>query len=125
MGKESPLKLSEREQDAREEVPMRTPKRLYAHERASFISRITALCNCVPPLLWLMCRNNPTRGGTDRHEIHATARYRHCSPRPHCRASVSGPGCVRGDHADSQVLSSLAVVRLQTAVAVDAAVRTV
>src|SRR6266568_3529245 len=91
---------------------------------ASFISQITALCNYVPPLLWLMCRNNPKRGGTDRHEIHETARYRHCSPRPHCRASVSGPGCVRGDHADSQVLSSLAVVRLQPAVAVDAAVRT-
>src|SRR5207248_985202 len=63
-------------------------------KQASFISRITALCNCVPPLLWLMCRNNPTRGGTDRHEIHATARYRHCSPRPHCRASVSEPGSI-------------------------------
>src|SRR6266487_3298150 len=84
---------------------------------ASFISQITTLCNYVPPLLWLMCRNNPKRGGTDRHEIHETARYRHCSPRPHCRASVSGSGCVRGDHSDSQVLSRLAAVRLQTAVA--------
>src|SRR6266446_5319151 len=91
---------------------------------ASFISQITTLCNYVPPLLWLMCRNNPKRGGTDRHEIHETARYRHCSPRPHCRASVSGSGCVRGDHSDSQVLSSLAAVRLQTALAVDAALRT-
>src|SRR5436190_21331106 len=89
---------------------------------ASFISRITALCNCVPPLLWLMCRNNPTRGGTDRHEIHATARYRHCSPRPHCRASVSEPGSIRGDHADRQVLPRLALVHLQTALAVDVAV---
>jgi hypothetical protein len=25
---------------------------------ASFISQITALCNAVPPLLWLMCRHN-------------------------------------------------------------------
>jgi hypothetical protein len=33
MGKESPLKLSQRGQDARAEVPMRTPKRLYAEER--------------------------------------------------------------------------------------------
>ena len=28
MGKESPLKLGQRGQDAREEVPMRTPKQL-------------------------------------------------------------------------------------------------
>src|SRR5947208_17076701 len=82
------------------------------------------LLNYVPPLLWLMCRNNPKRGGTDRHEIHETARYRHCSPRPHCRASVSGSGCLRREHSDSPVLSSLAAVRLQTAVAVDAALRT-
>src|SRR5215470_12736892 len=33
MGKESPLKFSQRGQDARAEVPMRTPKRLYAEER--------------------------------------------------------------------------------------------
>ena len=33
MGKESPLTLSQRGPDAREEVPMRTPKRLYAEER--------------------------------------------------------------------------------------------
>jgi hypothetical protein len=33
MGKESPLKLSQRGQDARAEVPMRTPKRLYAEAR--------------------------------------------------------------------------------------------
>ena len=33
MGKEPPLKCSQRGQDAREEVPMRTPKRLYAQER--------------------------------------------------------------------------------------------
>jgi len=39
----------------------------------SFISQITVLCNYVPPLLWLMCRNNPNRGGTDRHEMHETA----------------------------------------------------
>src|SRR5499425_45156 len=91
---------------------------------ASVISQVTALCNAVPPLLWLMCRNNAQRGGTDRHEIPATARSRHGSPRPHCHASVSGLGGVRGDHADSAVLLRLALVRLQTAVAVDAAVRT-
>src|SRR5713226_5593974 len=91
---------------------------------ASFTSQITVLCNYVPPLLWLMCRNNRNRGGTDRHEIHATARYRHCSPRPHCRASVSESGGVRGDHSDSQVLSRLALVHLQTALAVDVALRT-
>jgi len=33
MGQASPLKLGQRGQDAREEVPRRTPKRLYAHER--------------------------------------------------------------------------------------------
>ena len=33
MGKASPLKFSQRGQDARAEVPMRTPKRLYAEER--------------------------------------------------------------------------------------------
>ena len=33
MGKESALKLGQRGQDARQEVPMRTPKPLYAHER--------------------------------------------------------------------------------------------
>jgi len=33
MGKESPLKLSQRGSDARAEVPRRTPKRLYAAER--------------------------------------------------------------------------------------------
>src|SRR5712691_10207753 len=38
-----------------------------------FISQITALCNYVPPLLWLRCRNNPKRGGTDRHAMHETA----------------------------------------------------
>ena len=32
MGKESPLTLSQRGPDAREEVPMRTPKRLSVHE---------------------------------------------------------------------------------------------
>lgn len=33
MGKESLLKHSQRGQDARQEVPMRTPKQLYAQER--------------------------------------------------------------------------------------------
>src|SRR3989475_6156003 len=44
MGKESPLKLSQRGQDAREEVPMRTPKRLYAEERIIYPpERLTCL----------------------------------------------------------------------------------
>src|SRR5262245_53690439 len=33
MGQESPIQLGQRRQDARQEVPMRTPKPLYAHER--------------------------------------------------------------------------------------------
>src|SRR4029450_12610531 len=33
MGQESPIKLGQRGQDARQEVPMRTPKQLYAQER--------------------------------------------------------------------------------------------
>src|SRR5262249_33920530 len=36
MGKTSPLKLGQRGPDARPEVPMRTPKRLYAHERVIY-----------------------------------------------------------------------------------------
>src|SRR5215831_598261 len=32
----------------------------------------------------------PQRGGTDRHEIHETAGYRHGSPRHHRGASISG-----------------------------------
>jgi len=36
MGKESPVKLGQREQDAREEAPMRTPKPLYAQERRMY-----------------------------------------------------------------------------------------
>src|SRR5438105_14126706 len=98
-----------------------TIARFVGDNPASFTSQITALCNYVPPLLWLMCRNNPKRGGTDRYEMHETARYRHGSPRPYCRARVSGPGCVRVDHSDSPVLSSLSVGRLHTAVVVLAA----
>ncbi len=33
MGQESPIKLGQRGQDARQEVPMRTPKPLYAQKR--------------------------------------------------------------------------------------------
>src|SRR5262245_29554913 len=59
-------------------IPNKLPRALsydfYQEKLASFISQITALCNSVPPLLWLMCRNNSKREGTDRHEIHATAR---------------------------------------------------
>src|SRR5260370_38572591 len=36
MGQESPIQLGQRRQDARQEVPMRTPKPLYAHERRMY-----------------------------------------------------------------------------------------
>ncbi len=46
MGKESPLKLSERGQDAREEVPVRTPKQLYAHERMIYQPELPTCPHC-------------------------------------------------------------------------------
>jgi len=46
MGKESPLKLSQRGQDAREEVPMRTPKRLYAAERIIYHPELLTCLHC-------------------------------------------------------------------------------
>jgi hypothetical protein len=46
MGKESPLKLSQREQDARKEAPMRTPKRLYAHERLIYQPELLTCPHC-------------------------------------------------------------------------------
>src|SRR5262245_10354275 len=46
MGKESPLKLSQRGQDAREEVPMRTPKRLYAEERIIYHPELLTCLHC-------------------------------------------------------------------------------
>jgi hypothetical protein len=46
MGKESPLKLSQRGQDAREEVPMRTPKRLYAKERIIYQPELLTCLHC-------------------------------------------------------------------------------
>src|SRR5712692_1929216 len=64
----------------------------------------------------------PQRGGTDRHEIHETAGCGQCSSRHNRRASFSGSGCLRRDHSDRPVLSGLALVRLQTAVAVASAV---
>src|SRR5437667_3394714 len=36
MGQISPLKLGQRGPDTRQEVPMRTPKQLYAHERSIY-----------------------------------------------------------------------------------------
>ena len=36
MGQESPIQLGQRRQDARQEVPMRTPKQLYAEERIMY-----------------------------------------------------------------------------------------
>jgi hypothetical protein len=46
MGKESPLKLSQRGPDAREEVPMRTPKRLYAEERIIYHPELLTCLHC-------------------------------------------------------------------------------
>jgi Transposase, Mutator family len=46
MGKESPLKLGARGQDAREEVPMRTPKQLYAHERMIYQPELLTCPHC-------------------------------------------------------------------------------
>jgi hypothetical protein len=46
MGKESPLTLSQRGPDAREEVPMRTPKRLYAEERIIYHPELLTCLHC-------------------------------------------------------------------------------
>jgi len=46
MGKESPLKLGQRGQDAREEMPMRTPKQLYAHERIIYHPELLTCPHC-------------------------------------------------------------------------------
>ena len=46
MGKESALKLGQREQDARQEVPMRTPKQLYAHERMIYQPELLTCPHC-------------------------------------------------------------------------------
>jgi hypothetical protein len=46
MGKEPPLKCSQRGQDAREEVPMRTPKRLYAQERIIYHPELLTCPHC-------------------------------------------------------------------------------
>src|SRR3989475_7808497 len=46
MGKESPLKLSQRGQDARQEVPMRTPKQLYAQERIIYQPEFLTCPHC-------------------------------------------------------------------------------
>jgi hypothetical protein len=46
MGKESALKLGQRGQDARQEVPMRTPKQLYAHERMIYQPDLLTCPHC-------------------------------------------------------------------------------
>src|SRR2546427_13209084 len=46
MGKESPLKLSQRGPDAREEVPKRTPKRLDAEERIMYHPALLTCLHC-------------------------------------------------------------------------------
>src|SRR5262249_20885814 len=46
MGKEPSLKLSQRGRDARAEVPMRTPKRLYAAERIIYPPELLTCLHC-------------------------------------------------------------------------------
>src|SRR5262249_10771797 len=46
MGKESALKLGQRGLDARQEVPMRTPKQLYAHERMIYQPELLTCPHC-------------------------------------------------------------------------------
>jgi hypothetical protein len=46
MGKEAALKLSQRGSDARQEVPMRTPKQLYAHERIIYQPELLTCPHC-------------------------------------------------------------------------------
>src|SRR3989441_2875036 len=46
MGQESALKLGQRGPDARQEVPMRTPKQLYAHERRIYQPELLTCPQC-------------------------------------------------------------------------------
>jgi hypothetical protein len=46
MGQESPIQLDQRRQDARQEVPMRTPKPLYAHERMMYHPELLTCPHC-------------------------------------------------------------------------------
>src|SRR2546428_14083065 len=46
MGQEFPLKLGQRRQDASEEVPMRTPKRLYAQQRIIYQPELLTCPHC-------------------------------------------------------------------------------
>src|SRR5438552_6251898 len=46
MGKESTLTLGQRGQDARQEVPMRPPKQLYAHERLMYHPELLTCPHC-------------------------------------------------------------------------------
>src|SRR5437879_6623601 len=46
MGKISPLKLGQRGPDARQEAPMRTPKRLYAQERLIYQPELLTCPHC-------------------------------------------------------------------------------
>jgi len=46
MGKESILKLGQRGPDARQEVPMRTPKQFYAHERMIYHPELLTCPHC-------------------------------------------------------------------------------
>ena len=46
MGQEFPLKLGQRGQDASEEAPMRTPKRLYAQQRIIYQPELLTCPHC-------------------------------------------------------------------------------
>ena len=55
MGQEFPLKLGQRRQDASEEVPMRTPKQLYAHQRIIYQPALLTCPHCGD--LLVMCNS--------------------------------------------------------------------
>ena len=59
MGKESALKLCRRGPDARQKVPMRTPKQLYVHERLIYQPELLTCPHCSD--LLVMC-NYTVRG---------------------------------------------------------------
>src|SRR6516165_6584320 len=102
MSKEFPLKLSQRGLDAREEVPMRTPKRLYAAERIIYQPELLTCPHCGDLLvLWNYLAWDKTVQTLDR-VLSLAARPSHCpqttcpssrhsspSPPPMCAISTS------------------------------------
>src|ERR1700757_2331047 len=92
MDKTSPLQLGQRGPDARQEVPMRTPKRLYAEERIIYHPELLTCPHCGDLLvLWNSlawdkigqtldrCFSMATRPGHCPHATCPGARLRLCS----------------------------------------------